>query len=427
MSLPSGATTVTFGYDRRVFVGQEDGSVQVLAIAPDGTIGVDYVLLAHSCRVSALSYVGDWVYPDVTPDEQDPTVPVDDGFVQGVLLTASLDRVMRVYDIDKRVIVQSVILNSPIHSLHALSQSRVIVGADFGHMVLLDLSTRGDATVLANLYDAHDGDVLGAVWTSGLQLYSVGKDGNVHRWEAATGPVGTPGTRTSQALSSRDSSASLGENTPTVEGVDGEDVTSPPPEGDSAAAQQTPQQTDEIAPEADPSESAPEQDATKQPVAAKGQCKPSSVTQGVGALRLLERLSGHTTAVRCVAWCPDVGPDSDGALVTGDQDGRILVWPGSAGGAHFTLQAHARAVLQLSYAPETQLLFSCGAEGYVRIWNLPAILRGERETPPVTSAVAGSEEDGVTAAVMADSAPAAHTASDEVPPTEDEPAVAIIN
>ena len=62
---------------------------------------------------------------------------------------------------------------------------------------------------------------------------------------------------------------------------------------------------------------------------------------------------GHTQAVRCIAFTPD-----GGTLVSGGDDGKIVVWDRDTGRPRFTLKAGFAPVLSVACHPDGERLLS---------------------------------------------------------------------
>ena len=81
---------------------------------------------------------------------------------------------------------------------------------------------------------------------------------------------------------------------------------------------------------------------------------------------LLHTLSGHAGWVNSLAFNTD-----SRFLVSGAEDGAIIVWDASDGRPLVTLTGHAGAVNTISIDPADRWIASGSDDGTVRIWELP--------------------------------------------------------
>ena len=58
-------------------------------------------------------------------------------------------------------------------------------------------------------------------------------------------------------------------------------------------------------------------------------------------------------------------------LITGDENGRIIVWNLKLGQSVFSWNAHEGPITQMAFLPQIKLILSSGKDKYIRTWRLP--------------------------------------------------------
>ena len=58
-------------------------------------------------------------------------------------------------------------------------------------------------------------------------------------------------------------------------------------------------------------------------------------------------------------------------LLTGDENGRIIIWNLKLGKSIFSWNAHEGPITQMVFLPQIKLIISAGKDKYVRTWRLP--------------------------------------------------------
>ena len=58
-------------------------------------------------------------------------------------------------------------------------------------------------------------------------------------------------------------------------------------------------------------------------------------------------------------------------LITGDENGRIIVWNLKLGKSIFSWNAHEGPITQMAFLPQAKLIISSGKDKYMRTWRLP--------------------------------------------------------
>jgi WD40 repeat protein len=86
----------------------------------------------------------------------------------------------------------------------------------------------------------------------------------------------------------------------------------------------------------------------------------------VASRKQLATLSGHTDAIRAVAFSPDAS-----ILATvGDKDRTIKVWDVASGEEQVTLQGHTAEVRSVAFGPDGHTLASGGDDKTVKLWDV---------------------------------------------------------
>jgi len=58
-------------------------------------------------------------------------------------------------------------------------------------------------------------------------------------------------------------------------------------------------------------------------------------------------------------------------LITGDENGRIIIWNLKLGKSIFSWNAHEGMITQMAFLPQAKLIISSGKDKYIRTWRLP--------------------------------------------------------
>ena len=58
-------------------------------------------------------------------------------------------------------------------------------------------------------------------------------------------------------------------------------------------------------------------------------------------------------------------------LITGDENGRIIIWNLKIGKSIFSWNAHEGPITQMAFLPQIKLIISAGKDKYFRTWRLP--------------------------------------------------------
>ena len=58
-------------------------------------------------------------------------------------------------------------------------------------------------------------------------------------------------------------------------------------------------------------------------------------------------------------------------LITGDENGRIIIWNLKIGKSIFSWNAHEGPITQMVFMPQIRLIISSGKDKYFRTWRLP--------------------------------------------------------
>lgn len=81
-------------------------------------------------------------------------------------------------------------------------------------------------------------------------------------------------------------------------------------------------------------------------------------------------LSGHSTTVSSIAWCPwDQTSDYD-ILATSSLDGTSRLWSASNGDCLRVFNDHTASIYTISFSPDSRLFATAGADGYLRIYDV---------------------------------------------------------
>jgi len=90
---------------------------------------------------------------------------------------------------------------------------------------------------------------------------------------------------------------------------------------------------------------------------------------------LLRVLSGHTDAVRSVAWSPD-----GRRIVSGSADNTLIIWDAETGVVSCTMSSHTDAVRSAAWSPDGRRIVSGSADNTLIIWDaetgVPLLLLG---------------------------------------------------
>ena len=58
-------------------------------------------------------------------------------------------------------------------------------------------------------------------------------------------------------------------------------------------------------------------------------------------------------------------------LITGDGNGKIVIWSLKTGSPIYAWEAHKSEITQMHYEDETRVLLTCGKDKAIRVWKLP--------------------------------------------------------
>ncbi len=76
-------------------------------------------------------------------------------------------------------------------------------------------------------------------------------------------------------------------------------------------------------------------------------------------------LSGHTAAVRAIAWSPD-----NKMILTGSDDDTARIWDITTGTALYTFRGHQGKVRTVTWSPNSEYVLIGGADNMAHIWNV---------------------------------------------------------
>jgi WD40 repeat protein len=82
--------------------------------------------------------------------------------------------------------------------------------------------------------------------------------------------------------------------------------------------------------------------------------------------RLAATWSGHSDAVRCVAFSP-----AGDRAASASRDDTLRIWNVATGETIDSLTGHSGSVADCSFLPSSELLASDSADGSVRLWSIP--------------------------------------------------------
>lgn len=80
-------------------------------------------------------------------------------------------------------------------------------------------------------------------------------------------------------------------------------------------------------------------------------------------------LSGHTSAVRCIAWSPDGAFLVTGAGETNGNDNSARLWSAATGQQLHVLTGHSAYVFSVAVSPDSQLIATGAGDNTIRIWH----------------------------------------------------------
>lgn len=84
----------------------------------------------------------------------------------------------------------------------------------------------------------------------------------------------------------------------------------------------------------------------------------------VGQQSPVKVLDGHGKWPSCAAFAP-----AGGQLVTGDQNGELIVWDLASGAQRHRIRGHTNWVRGVAYSPSGKVFASVGMDGLVRVWD----------------------------------------------------------
>ncbi|GJE85862.1 WD40 repeat-like protein [Phanerochaete sordida] len=81
-------------------------------------------------------------------------------------------------------------------------------------------------------------------------------------------------------------------------------------------------------------------------------------------------LSGHTSTVSSIAWCPEDQTADYEILATSSLDGTARLWNSSTGECLTVFNDHMASIYTISFSPDARLFATAGADGHLHIYDV---------------------------------------------------------